>query len=163
MKAIVTNVAKTAVKSAMNTTKELLQLTVNNQKVQVAAGSTLLDAIRASGAFVPTLCYHPEFKQRANCRMCLVEVDGKDKHPVPACRTLATEGAKVVTDSPALEQFRKTNLQFMLSRHPNDCKYCNTHVIVDYNCHSSLSGVSLVRDIHWLNYPHTPPYLDLHT
>lgn len=130
MKAIVTNVAKTAVKSAMNTTKELLQLTVNNQKVQVAAGSTLLDAIRASGAFVPTLCYHPEFKQRANCRMCLVEVDGKDKHPVPACRTLATEGAKVVTDSPALEQFRKTNLQFMLSRHPNDCMRCE----VSGNC-----------------------------
>ena len=75
----------------------LINLQVNGRPVQVAEGSTLLDAINQSGSHVPTLCYHPEFEPRAVCRMCLVDVKGSNK-PLPACRTKAEEGYVITTD-----------------------------------------------------------------
>jgi len=103
--------------------KALVHLSVNGRAVSVPLGSTLLDAVRAAGARVPTLCYHPEFKAHAVCRMCLVDVDGLRK-PVPACHHPAEEGHVINTDTDAIREFRKADLQFMLSRHPNECMRC---------------------------------------
>jgi NADH-quinone oxidoreductase subunit G len=101
----------------------LLSLTVNGKKVKVPQGSTLLTAIRAAGAHVPTLCYHPEFKAHAVCRMCLVDVEGLHK-PVAACHYPCQESLNITTDTPTLKEFRKNDLQFLLSRHPNECMRC---------------------------------------
>jgi len=101
----------------------LINLQVNGRPVQVAEGSTLLDAINQSGSHVPTLCYHPEFEPRAVCRMCLVDVKGSNK-PLPACRTKAEEGYVITTDSQELKDFRRRDLQFLLGRHPNECIRC---------------------------------------
>ena len=113
--------ANAAVKKIVE--KALVTLTVNGRKVQVVKGSTLLDAVRASGVRIPTLCYHPEFKARAVCRMCLVDVDGMHK-PVPACHHPAEDALVVTTDTEELTAFRKQDLQFILSRHPNECIRC---------------------------------------
>ena len=83
--------SSTAAKMAKVAQKALVHLSVNGRAVSVPLGSTLLDAVRAAGARVPTLCYHPEFKAHAVCRMCLVDVDGLRK-PVPACHHPAEEG-----------------------------------------------------------------------
>ena len=107
----------------------LVTLAVNGRQVQVPKGSTLLQAIRASGARVPTLCHHPEFKASAVCRMCLVDVDGL-RRPVPACHHPAEEGLIVTTDTEEIKSFRKSDLQFILSRHPNECMRCE----VSGNC-----------------------------
>ena len=88
-----------------------------------------MDAIKLSGHRVPSLCYHPEFKARAVCRMCLVHVDGFKK-AVPSCYAKAEEGLIVHTDTPDLKSFRKQDLQFILSRHPNECMRCE----VSGNC-----------------------------
>jgi len=98
-------------------------LTVNGRPVQVEMGATVLDAVRAAGSRIPTLCYHPEFKARAVCRMCLVDMEG-ERRPQPACHTLAEEGAIVNTDTDELKAFRKVDLQFLLARHPNECIRC---------------------------------------
>jgi NADH-quinone oxidoreductase subunit G len=58
--------------------------------------------------------------------MCLVEVKGRDR-PQPACVTRAEDGDIVVTDSPALKQFRQANAQWLLARHPNDCMRCEVN------------------------------------
>jgi len=100
-----------------------MKLTVNGRAVAVPLGSTILDALNAAGASVPTLCHHPSFKPKGVCRMCLVEVEGKPK-PVASCHTPAEPGMIVTTDSQALKDFRKHNLQFLLSRHPNACMTC---------------------------------------
>lgn len=110
----------TAVSSAV---ASLINVQVNGRPVQVEEGSTLLDAIDKSGSHVPTLCYHPEFEPRAACRLCLVDVEGSNK-PLPACRTSVKEGQVITTDTEELKAFRRRDLQFLLSRHPNECIRC---------------------------------------
>jgi NADH-quinone oxidoreductase subunit G len=56
--------------------------------------------------------------------MCLVEVGAKHPSFKPACATPAEEGAVITTDSPALETFRRTELQFLMARHPPECQKC---------------------------------------
>lgn len=104
----------------------MITLTVNGRAVELKDGSTLLDAAREAGVYIPTLCYYPCLPSHAVCRMCLVEVDGEDK-PQPACVTMAKEGDVVATDSKDLQEFRKTNAQWLLARHPNDCIRCEVN------------------------------------
>jgi len=101
----------------------MIKLTVNGRPVQVNEGSTLLDAARDAGVHIPTLCYYPRLPSHAVCRMCLVDVAG-ESHPQPACVTKAKEGDVVETDSSSLQEFRKTNLEWLLARHPDDCLRC---------------------------------------
>ena len=110
-------------KTAKEAAVKLLKLTVNGRAVLVPAGATILDAIRASGARVPTLCYHPSTKPSGVCRMCLVDVKGKSK-PLASCHTPAVSGMVVQTDSQQIQDFRRRDLQFLLSRHPNACMTC---------------------------------------
>jgi NADP-reducing hydrogenase subunit HndD len=104
----------------------MIKLTVNGRSVELNDGATLLDAARDAGVHVSTLCYYPRLPSHAVCRMCLVDVKGKEQ-PQPACITLAKEGDVVETDSGALQEFRKTNAEWLLARHPNDCMRCEVN------------------------------------
>lgn len=86
----------------------------------------MLDAAREAGVYVPTLCYYPRLPSHAVCRMCLVDVAG-EAQPQAACVTKAKDGDVVVTDSSDLQEFRKTNAQWLLARHPNDCMRCEVN------------------------------------
>ena len=105
----------------------LIRLTVNGRPVELQDGSTLLDAARAAGVHVPTLCHHPRLPSHAVCRMCLVEVGGRAQ---PACVTRARGGDDVQTDTAALQAFRQMDMAWLLARHPNDCMRCE----VDGSC-----------------------------
>ena len=104
----------------------MIKLTVNGRPVEVNDGSTLLDAAREAGVHIPTLCHYPRLPSHAVCRMCLVEVAG-ESHAQPACVTKAKEGDIVETDSGDLQAFRKTNAEWLLARHPNDCIRCEVN------------------------------------
>eukprot|EP00808_Paulinella_micropora_P004065 g39904.t1 len=104
------------------------KLTVNGKEVTVPSGATLLDAIRAAGSYVPTLCFHPRFKAQAMCRVCTVEVTFKGQTKLqPACATLACDQVSVKTHSDKLKEFRRTDVQLLLARHPNDCMLCEVN------------------------------------
>ncbi|MDD4979415.1 MAG: [FeFe] hydrogenase, group A [Gallionella sp.] len=104
----------------------MTKLTVNGRCVELKDGSTLLDAAREAGVYIPTLCHFPSLPHHAVCRMCLVEVAG-ETHPLPACVTIAKEGDIVETETEDLQAFRKTNAEWLLSRHPNDCMRCEVN------------------------------------
>ena len=104
----------------------MTKLTVNGRSVEVADGLTLLDAAREAGVHIPTLCYYPRLPSHAVCRMCLVNVAGQSQ-PQPACITKAKAGDVVETDSRDLLEFRKTDAQWLLARHPNDCIRCEVN------------------------------------
>tara|TARA_R110002096_G_scaffold257381_1_gene451064 strand:- start:431228 stop:433300 length:2073 start_codon:yes stop_codon:yes gene_type:complete len=101
----------------------MITLTVNGRSVELNDGSTLLDAAKGAGVYIPTLCYYPRLPSNAVCRMCLVNVNGKAR-PEPACITKANDGDIIETDSRELQEFRKTDTQWLLARHPNDCMRC---------------------------------------
>lgn len=104
----------------------MLNLTVNGRSITLNEGASLLDATRAAGVHVDTLCHHPRLPAHAVCRMCLVDVAGQAR-PQPACVTRARDGDVVETDSQALQDFRKANAEWLLARHPNDCIRCEVN------------------------------------
>ncbi|MDV7144142.1 [FeFe] hydrogenase, group A [Tropicimonas sp. TH_r6] len=104
----------------------MITLSVNGRLVDLEEGANLLDAAKAAGVHVPTLCHYPGLPAQAVCRMCLVEVEGEDE-PTPACKTLARDGDIVTTDSEALQAFRRADAEWILARHPNDCMRCEVN------------------------------------
>ena len=76
----------------------MLELEIDGKQVQVPEGSTVMDAARQIGTFIPHFCYHKKLSIAASCRMCLVQVEKAPK-PMPACATPVTNGMKVMTRS----------------------------------------------------------------
>jgi len=99
-------------------------LFINDEEVKVTPGTSILEACRQHGAEVPYFCYHPELSVAANCRMCLVEVEGWPK-PAASCCTPVAEGMKVRTQSEGLEKDRQMMMEYLLIHHPLDCPVCD--------------------------------------
>lgn len=93
--------------------------TINGTKLEFQPGQTILDAARASGIHIPTLCWYPKLPTVANCRICLVSVQGQGKL-TPACYTQAADGMVVETESAAARDNRRSVLEFLLQRYPGD-------------------------------------------
>jgi predicted molibdopterin-dependent oxidoreductase YjgC len=91
-----------------------VELTVNGQAVSVPEGSTLLDACRAAGTDVPTICYLETLTPVNVCRVCVVEVEGA-RVLAPACSRQAEAGMKVQTDSERVRVSRKVVLELLAS------------------------------------------------
>jgi formate dehydrogenase major subunit len=92
-------------------------LTINGRPCRAAEGATILDAARAAGIDVPTLCWYPQLPTVGNCRICLVSVEGNPKL-LPACATQAAEGMVVQTESQAAVKNRQGVLSLLLERYP---------------------------------------------
>ena len=73
-------------------------MTIDGARVAVPEGTTVLEAARAAGIRIPTLCYLKDVSAVGSCRVCVVDVEGEE-HPVPACSTVAREGMAVATQS----------------------------------------------------------------
>ncbi len=102
----------------------MTELFINDEEVTVPAGTSILEACRKNGVEVPYFCYHPELSVAANCRMCLVEVEGWGK-PTASCSTPVSEGMKVITESEGLEKDRSMMMEYLLINHPLDCPVCD--------------------------------------
>lgn len=99
-----------------------MKLKINGRELE-CSGGTILEAARANGIYIPTLCYLKDINQLGACRMRLVEVKGM-RGPVPACATAAAEGMEVETDTPVLRQSRRTTLELLCANHQMDCTEC---------------------------------------
>jgi len=95
----------------------MIELSIDSRSVRVREGATILDAARAAGLDVPTLCWYPRLSSVGSCRMCLVSVAGWPKL-VAACATAAQEGMQVETESPAAVANRRAVLELLLERYP---------------------------------------------
>jgi len=102
----------------------MLELEIDGRKLEVADGSTIMDAANQAGIYVPHFCYHRKLSIAANCRMCLVEVEKAPK-PLPACATPVTKGMKVSTHSEQAITAQKGVMEFLLINHPLDCPICD--------------------------------------
>lgn len=99
-------------------------VTINGVEIEVDKGTSILQAAAEAGYDVPHFCYHPALSSPANCRMCLVEVEGARKL-LPACYNSVNDGMVVETDSERVERARKAVLEFILVNHPVDCPICD--------------------------------------
>jgi predicted molibdopterin-dependent oxidoreductase YjgC len=101
-------------------------LTINEKKVTVPQGSTILEAASLNGIKIPTLCHHPDLSNSGACRMCVVSVE-KARLLQTACTTPVTEGMVVHTESDEARSTRKFVLSMLLTDHPNDCMVCEVN------------------------------------
>ncbi|MDI7246372.1 MAG: NADH-dependent [FeFe] hydrogenase, group A6 [Bacillota bacterium] len=102
---------------------DMITLTVDGRKVEVPRGSTVLDAARAAGIDVPTLCYLKDVNAVGVCRVCVVEIEGA-KSLQASCVTPAADGMVVHTNTPAVREARRTVLELIISNHPFECLTC---------------------------------------
>ncbi|XP_050435934.1 NADH-ubiquinone oxidoreductase 75 kDa subunit, mitochondrial [Adelges cooleyi] len=101
-----------------------LEVFIDDKKVQVDPGTTVLQAAALAGVEIPRFCYHERLAVAGNCRMCLVEVERSPK-PVAACAMPVMNGWKIKTNSELTRKAREGVMEFLLMNHPLDCPICD--------------------------------------
>jgi formate dehydrogenase beta subunit len=97
-----------------------MSLTIDNVKVKTNKGATVLQAAREAGIYIPTLCSRPDLSlPLGGCRLCVVELEGGESRFPTSCNTCVTEGMKVFTKTPLLQEIRRQNLLAVLSPLPS--------------------------------------------
>ena len=101
---------------------DMVSLTIDGIKVQVPAGTTVLEAARSANIQIPTLCYLKDVNQIGACRMCLVDTGARAL--AAACVMPVSDGMVVKTNTPAIREARKVTLELLLSNHDRSCLTC---------------------------------------
>ncbi|HLB74191.1 MAG TPA: 2Fe-2S iron-sulfur cluster-binding protein, partial [Sedimentisphaerales bacterium] len=126
----------------------MVNLTIDDIKVSAAEGTTLLDAARQAGIYIPHICAHPDLPpvksakpaeavyrsavrienkrpdlQYEGCQLCVVNIEGQ-KDLLRACNTPVAEGMVVRTGTPEAKNYRQDRLSLILAKHPHACLTC---------------------------------------
>src|SRR5919198_5980005 len=97
--------------------RSLINLTIDNQPVSVAPGTTLWEAARIAGISIPVLCHHPNLDPVAVCRVCAVQVEGA-RVLAAACIRQVEPGMKIRTTSERIERSRRMLVELLMADHP---------------------------------------------
>jgi formate dehydrogenase major subunit len=102
---------------------KMVNLRMNGRQIRARAGQTVLEAAKAAGIDIPSLCHHPAITPHGACRICLVEIE-RQRTLQPACTFPVAEGMKVETESPKVIEERKFVLQLLFSERNHYCMFC---------------------------------------
>lgn len=102
---------------------EMIKLNIDGKDVEIEKGKTVLEAARKVNIDIPTLCFLKEINEAGDCRMCLVEIEGRRGY-TPSCITKVEEGMVVRTNTPDLMDSRRLILDLILSNHDRKCLTC---------------------------------------
>lgn len=122
----------------------MINLLINNQKVLVPRGSSILEACKQVGLDIPRFCYHENLSVAGNCRMCLVEIE-KSPKPVAACAMPVANNMVVFTDTPLVKKARENVLETLLLNHPLDCPICDQGGECDLQDQTKIFGSDYSR------------------
>lgn len=98
----------------------MLNLTINGKNITVEEGTTILQAAKDNGIYIPTLCYDDAVKVYGACGLCVVEAEGIPKL-LRSCSAKCSEGMVVNTESKRVVQSRKIAMELLMSAHDGDC------------------------------------------
>ncbi len=100
-----------------------VKLTINGKELEVAAGTTILQAAKELGIDIPTLCHDPELPPNGACRLCVIEVE-KARSLIASCVTPVAPGMVVYTESERVVSARRAILSLLIANHPLVCITC---------------------------------------
>jgi formate dehydrogenase alpha subunit len=100
-----------------------ITLTIDGQRVTAREGMTILEAALENGIYIPHLCYHPDLEPVGVCRLCLVEIEGREL--TISCHTPVEEGLVVRTESPDIDKSRRIAVELLILNHDENCLTCN--------------------------------------
>lgn len=101
----------------------MVNLTIDGKQISVQENTTIMDAAAQNGIHIPKLCYLKDINEIAACRVCVVELKGKEKL-ITSCNNVAEEGMVIFTNSPKVRKHRKTTVELILSQHDCQCVTC---------------------------------------
>jgi len=130
-----------------------LSIRIDGELVSALEGQTILEAAKAAGKYIPTLCYLEGLSVVGACRLCIVEVSGTDRL-LPACTTPAQDGMSVTTTSPKLMQYRRIALELLFVERNHVCAVCVSNGRCELQSMASALGITNMR--YWYNYPKLP-------
>jgi bidirectional [NiFe] hydrogenase diaphorase subunit len=111
-----------AVQEARAASSEMLGLWMDGHAIRARRGATLLEAARAAGIHIPTLCYHEALEPHGGCRLCVVDISrhewGPEPRMVAACLYPVEDGLTVLTGSERVRAARREILDLLLARCP---------------------------------------------
>ncbi len=103
--------------------EEFVNLTIDGIEVKAKKGMTILEAARQSEIDIPTLCFLKDINEVGDCRMCIVEVEGR-RGFATSCIQKVEEGMVVNTHTPNVLEARHVILDLIVSNHVKDCLTC---------------------------------------
>ena len=131
-----------------------IHATINGLPVDVAKGTSILDAARQVHVRIPTLCKHPDLDATAACGICIVQIKSNGKM-LRACCTPIENKMEILTETPEIVDVRRSVLELILSRHPNECLTC----LRNQNC--ELQTLAADFGLSWTGLDNIVPDLPL--
>ena len=104
---------------------KVVNIKINGRHIRARAGQTVMEAAKAAGIDIPSLCHHPAVTPLGACRICLVEIE-RQRGLQPACTFPVTEGMRVETESPKVVEERKFLLEMLFSEGNHYCPFCES-------------------------------------
>ncbi len=123
----------------------MVNLMIDGKQISVKENTTIMEAAAQNGIPIPKLCYLKGINEIAACRVCVVELEGKEKL-ITSCNIVAEEGLVIYTNSPKVRRHRRTNVELILAQHDCQCVSCTR----SGNC--SLQSVA--NDLNILDIPY---------
>ncbi len=127
-----------------------LSIRIDGELISALEGQTILQAAKASGKSIPTLCDMEGLTPVGGCRLCIVEVQGIDRL-LPACTTPIQDGMSVTTNSPKLTKYRRMSIELLLVERNHFCAVCVSNGHCELQTMATNLGVSTVHFAY--NYP----------
>ncbi|MFZ5829242.1 MAG: NADH-dependent [FeFe] hydrogenase, group A6 [Planctomycetota bacterium] len=122
----------------------MITLSINNVKVEVPEGTSILHAARQAGIRIPHLCYVEGLKPIGACRVCLVEVEGY-RNLAASCSMPVAEGMNVFTNTRRVRESRREVVELLISEHNGECQTCDRNEDCELQLLSAELGIRQVR------------------
>jgi NADH-quinone oxidoreductase subunit G len=129
----------------------MAQISIDGKWIEAESGRLLIEILNENAIDIPHFCYHPALGKDGNCRMCMVEVEGK-KRPQIACDTPVSDGMVVRTTGESIDATKRAILELELINHPIDCPICDQagecklqDFYMDVGCYESRLRTSKVH------------------
>jgi bidirectional [NiFe] hydrogenase diaphorase subunit len=135
-----------------STMPQKIAIRIDGEYVNATEDQTILQAARANGKYIPTLCFLEGLGAAGSCRLCLVEVSGVGRL-LPACTTPVQNGMSVTTNSEKLARYRRMTIEFLLVERNHYCAVCVS------NGHCELQTMAQKLGVTHVNYPYNYPRL----
>lgn len=127
-----------------------ISIRIDGELISALEGQTILQAAKANGKKIPTLCDLEGLTPVGACRICIVEVSGTDRL-LPACTTPIQEGMSVTTNSPKLALYRRISLELLFVERNHVCSVCVSNGHCELQSMATAMGITTVRFAY--NYP----------
>lgn len=121
-----------------------IKIVIDGMELYADENKTVMEVAEEFDIYIPHLCYHPDLPDAGGCRLCVVEIEGRDDVHT-ACTTKIEEGMIVKTKSDKLDSMRRLSMELMLANHVDDCTTCPKYLKCELQSLIQYLGVSTSR------------------